>query len=374
MNKVYVFGAHSRGLTTAKYLEYMSDTIVLGFLFDNDEYNETIIEGKPVYDINKHDDLSKIDISCPVYIGTRGQYFDKITSKLEKIGFDDIRPVTVDLDIVLRTDFLAKYYKDKGLIFNKLNVDKHIEANKKHIPSSRIYVAVASTDKKLEESYKLADYESVIQVGAKLNNTRIDEIMGKKVGIFDDDGLDTISTENRRLCELTGIYYIWKNIVNHDESPDIIGYCHYRRHFLLPDNWQMLFADEERIDVLLPTPLFVTPSLAENFKFRHHSPAWDAMMTEMKERYPEYYDAAVKFFDDGLYSPCNMFVTRKEIFIQFCEWIFPILFKLISEFGTLEDEYQNRYAAFIAERLMSFYFSYHSDKYKILYADKNFLK
>ncbi len=37
---------------------------------------------------------------------------------------------------------------------------------------------------------------------------------------------DNISAKNTRYCELTGIYWAWKNY-----SADYIGLAHYRRHF-----------------------------------------------------------------------------------------------------------------------------------------------
>ena len=51
--------------------------------------------------------------------------------------------------------------------------------------------------------------------------------MGDRSGIdcFDDDGLN-ISEKNKNYCELTGLYWMWKNT-----SDDIEGLCHYRRYF-----------------------------------------------------------------------------------------------------------------------------------------------
>ena len=53
--------------------------------------------------------------------------------------------------------------------------------------------------------------------------------------------------------------------------------------------------------------------------------------------------------------------------------MFPILFAVAEKGGILEDNYQNRYPGFISERLITYFFDKRRDKYKVVYADKNFL-
>lgn len=48
-----------------------------------------------------------------------------------------------------------------------------------------------------------------------------------ELGIQGDDTGDNISKENPHFCELTGLYWAWKNM----QPVDYIGLCHYRRYF-----------------------------------------------------------------------------------------------------------------------------------------------
>ena len=53
--------------------------------------------------------------------------------------------------------------------------------------------------------------------------------------IGDDTG-ENISEENRKYCELTALYWAWKN---YDKlgNPDYIGFMQYRRHFIFDDGF-----------------------------------------------------------------------------------------------------------------------------------------
>lgn len=348
-HNIYIVGAHSRSQTLGIYLTKLNPNLhIEAYLVDNDEINESSVNGVPVVHFNMD---TKLNTSYPVYLGTRGIYHMALTEKLSHMGMQEIIPVTPTLDMDLRNKFLEKYFAEQGKTFDKLG----------NLTSSVcIYVVRSIFDKQLEQSvYYLTAYEKEIQVGAELTEQRI-------CSIVDNMG-ENISVKNRQFCELTALYWIWKNA-----KEDIIGLEHYRRHFILKDDWYAMM-ERNGIDVILPTPLYVNPSLAQNYKDRHIATDWEYMMRYLKSNYPEDYDGAAKFFDANLYSPCNMFIMRKTVLNELCEWLFPILFACGEYGGEREDVYQNRYPGFLSERLISFFFEKNGDRYKVVYADKNFL-
>ena len=98
------------------------------------------------------------------------------------------------------------------------------------------------------------------------------------------------------------------------------------------------------------------------------------MMKILREDHPQVYNIATDFFENnGFYSPCNMFIMRRNILQEFCDWLFPILFHVNDMIGEINDPYQNRYPGFLSERLMSFFFYHFRDKYRVIWSDKNFL-
>ncbi len=227
---------------------------------------------------------------------------------------------------------------------------------------ARIYVAGSVYDKPLQDDYTFIKEEVSLQVGAAL--------VGKRIApdaVLDCDG-DNISEKNRQFCELTGLYWIWKNA-----REDYVGLVHYRRHFLLPDNWPERM-EANRVDVILPVPLYVAPSIAENYKERHTASDWEYLMTYFEKELAEEYETVKQFFNGNLYSPCNMLIARKQVLDELCKWMFPILFAVAEHGGEREDSYQNRYPGFVSERLITYFFESRRDKYRVVYANKNFLR
>lgn len=372
-NRIYIFGAHSRAQTLAAYLRYLDENIQIeAYFYDNDEVNPENIEGVPVFQINENTDINglKLSLDYPVYIGTRGVFHKEITEGLEKTGFKKIYPVTVEMDLTLRNQYLEKYYANIGREYIKLDKlrDLPVLMPKNFIPtketSATVYVVKSPFDRSLQQEYSLASYEKEIYAGAVFaeNNSKF---LPKKV-LRDDIG-DNISDKNKQFCELTALYWIWKHA-----REDIIGLVHYRRHFLFPADWKKRMLDNQ-VDVILPVPLYVAPSIEENFKSRHDPSDWDFMMWYLKNNFLEDYLAACVFFKGNLYSPCNMFVMKREVLDSLCTWLFPVLFKVAGHGGIKNNSYLNRYPGFISERLISLFFEINREKFKVVYADKNFL-
>ena len=358
--KIYIAGAHSRGTTMGYYLKYLDpSTEILAYLHDNDEENPKEVNGVPVMKI---DENTELDTTCTVYLGTRGLNHAHLTETLMKCGMKHIVPVDVKLDLEIRNRYLKKYYASIGREYLKLEeLNIPVEETATDERSARVYVAGSAFDKPLQDAYQLAHYEKLIQVGTELSDRRLN------TDCFDNIG-DNISNRNAQFCELTGLYWIWKHA-----KEDIVGLVHYRRHFTIPEDWKERMKHHD-IDVILPLPLYVAPSLEENFRSRHVGLNLDYMYEYFKESNPEDYENVSEFFKEtALYSPCNMFIMRREVLDELCSWMFPILFAVAEKGGSLDDSYQNRYPGFISERLLTYYFDKNRDKYKVVYADKNFL-
>lgn len=362
-NKIYIFGAQSRAKTLTGYLHYLFSNICIeAYLVDDISQNENSIDGVPVWGV---DDENAWNFENPVLIATKGVYHQEIIKKLDELGFHNIIPITVDADNWLKNSYVSMLFDKQKIPFVKIEQlqDKYLSSednfDKQHF---MIYMAKSIYDRPLQCQYVLPDYECAIQVGAALTKDRLDTEI-----LVDCEG-DNISEKNRQYCELTGLYWIWKHA-----KEDIVGLSHYRRHFVLPDRWQQIMI-ANNIDVVLPVPTYVLPSVDANYRERHDAGEWQYLMNYLKQNSSSDYEIAEVVFGGNLYSACNMFIMKREIVEELCSWMFPIIDAVVLHEGKREDTYLNRYPGFLAERLITLFFYKNRSKYRIAYADKSFLQ
>lgn len=365
MKNIYIFGAHSRAQTVKEYISVVyPDMKVEAYLVDNDELNADQIDGIPVIHLDQESVITQdLSIENTVYLGVKKNSHEAAKSHLEKLGFHDIIPMTVELDNKLRNLYLEKYFAEKDIPFRKIydfSAGQEEDSANERANEIGLYVASSAFDGKLEESHVYENYEKVIQVGCALTDIRLDNAVVDNIG-------ENISDRNKQFCELTATYWIWKNA-----KEEYVGLEHYRRFFILPNKLYSLLKTNE-IDVILPVPLFVAPNIADNYKFRHDANIWDDMMAVLEQKYPEDYPRVCEYFAQGVFCPCNMVIAKKDVFDRMCEWLFSILLTVHEKNQTLEDRYQNRYPGFLAERLMSAYFFIHRNEFNTIFADKVFL-
>lgn len=222
----------------------------------------------------------------------------------------------------------------------------------------------------------------------------------------DNDNQDNISNKSEYYCELTTQYWVWKNI-----KRDYYGFCHYRRFFSFRDvnyypedrGGNILFdeIDQSLIDklglsnvddvkkyvsnndIILTNPYDCKIDNIANLYWQYkltkylHSEDMDCMFTVLSEMYPEYMEAAKSCIDGSIFYPCNMYIMKKEVFDNYCTWLFNILFEMekridMSEYG----EEEKRALAHIAERLFCIYISYckSNNLYKIGMVRRAFIR
>ena len=161
----------------------------------------------------------------------------------------------------------------------------------------------------------------------------------KSIGYQRDDEGENISELNPFFCELTGLYWAWKNL-----EGDYIGLVHYRRHFSYhPHNqnkWESILTRKElepdlgRIRVFVPTKRrYYIETLYSHYAHTHYAIQLDETRKIIAERCPEYLEAYDKTTGRSWGYMFNMMIMERELFEKYCTWVFGILFELREHLG-----------------------------------------
>ncbi len=170
---------------------------------------------------------------------------------------------------------------------------------------------------------------------------------------------DNISSKNPSFCELTALYWIWKNA-----DADVAGLVHYRRHFAGKargkDPWQKILSAEEiesllkEADLLLPRKRHYV--IETNYsQYAHAHKEQDLLLTRqvLLEQAPEYVDAFDTVMKRRSGHRFNMMIAKRDVLDRYCQWLFPLLFTLESRIDLSGyDAYNRRVIGFLSERLL----------------------
>lgn len=203
------------------------------------------------------------------------------------------------------------------------------------------------------------DFYLPIHVGAALSDVDLHIQPDNQVNGIE---CENISNKNKSFCELTAIYWAWKNIRKLYPNIEYIGLCHYRRFFA---NINKILSKLNTKKVIIPK-FWYTPYSCENaYKVAHPCVDFDILRGVVSEKYPDY----VKSFEDVLTysnrnSVYNMFIMPINIFEQYCTWLFNILYEVEKRVHLDSyDLYQKRIFGFMAERLLLVYLVHNKIKY-----------
>lgn len=180
------------------------------------------------------------------------------------------------------------------------------------------------------------------------------------LGFLGDDTGDSISALNPYFCELTGMYWLWKNY----HACSSIGICHYRRYLTNENGCIFTQPQLEKLlgqyDIITTKLLTLTCTYEQGFSENHHQKDLLATRDVVKEKYPAY----LKTFDALLHGTHtyfgNIFVTSKENYDSYCAWLFDILFAVQkrTDFSGYNN-YQKRLFGFLSEFLQTVWMTHH---------------
>lgn len=196
------------------------------------------------------------------------------------------------------------------------------------------------------------------------------------IGFERDDTGDNISDKNPNFCELTALYWGYKNL-----DADVVGLAHYRRHFKgktkSKDKFlQVLGAAEiEKImseyDMILPKKRnYYIETVRSHYEHTHEPVALDVTRRILEDKYPDYVDDFDRVMKRTSAHMFNMFIAKKPVYDAYCEWLFDILFELEKR---LDISKYSKFEARVFGRVSEFLINVWAEKNNIKYKEVPFI-
>lgn len=204
--------------------------------------------------------------------------------------------------------------------------------------------------------------------------------------IGDDTG-DNISKENRKYCELTALYWAWKN---YDKlgNPDYIGFIHYRRHLAFKplENIENGVCTKEKCDESYFENIGLNNSLiketVKNYDIIHaqkinhiknvkeqfdeltfppyclNKEVFSKTLLNICKLYPEMKEAVDSYLQSKEHFWYNCFIMKKEIFFEYMSFVCNIIFTTAKNTDLNRETINGqRVFAYILERLTGIFIS-----------------
>lgn len=187
------------------------------------------------------------------------------------------------------------------------------------------------------------------------------------LGYQKDNTGDNISSLNAGFCELTGLYWGWKNL-----DIDYIGLVHYRRHFAVKKNhdiWKEVLTYSDLQPLLNNTKIFLPKkrryfieTLESHYAHTHYIEHLDETRKVIAEKYPDYLNSYDKVLKQRSGYMFNMMIMQKELLDKYCSWLFEILFELKERINVSGlSAFQSRFYGRISEIIFNVWLDYNKN-------------
>lgn len=196
-----------------------------------------------------------------------------------------------------------------------------------------------------------------IHVGAALHPNVLSNVQGDDIG-------DNISTLNPYFCELTALYWLWKN-----DNSDYKGLVHYRRYFasrrfrkrydhtcfnriIQKPELERMLAD---VPVILPKKRhYIIETIYSHYAHTMYAEQFSVTKAVLKDMAPEYLNYWQTLMNKRSEHIYNMMIMDRAHFDAYCEWLFPILFEIINRLDPEQyDAFHARYPGRLSEMLLN---------------------
>ena len=135
----------------------------------------------------------------------------------------------------------------------------------------------------------------------------------------------------------------------------------------------MITLRDNNIDAVLPYPMPFEPNIEAHHERYLSDNEWKSVMQALEELQPKYAMAFKDILNQEYLYCYNIVIAKGNILSDYCEWLFPILFRIEEINNADEKKEPNRYIGYVGETLETLYFMYNKEHLNIAHVGCEFL-
>ena len=240
-----------------------------------------------------------------------------------------------------------------------------------------------------------SDCVEPIQVGCAISK--------EDLGIIGDDTGDNISHKNQNYCEMTGLYWVWKNYLPNNPDLEYVGSAHYRRFLDFCDykktgsiiNGSIIkiyydafskifkkFYNAKNIEKYLDADIIVSKqcdlgdkTILQQYLDNHPAYSMEKMIEIVLAKYPQHKKIIMDTLNGNSVYFCLNFVMKREIFEDFMEWTFQLTdeFEKDTKWNNYYKYVDLRNPGYIIERLFNIWLNIYKSEHDVKIVERRLL-
>lgn len=224
------------------------------------------------------------------------------------------------------------------------------------------------------------------------------------LNIMKDNTGDNIADKNEFYGELTAHYWVWKNYFKKNPELEYIGFCQYRKfldffnepkthiHFNKTDTlrfkqyfdnnytYENIFPIINKYDLIISNKLTFNEFYTNTFSVKEQYEKSGHPLKELhdfvdiiKNKYPDYENDIEDFLNGNTMYVGTVLVTKKDLYEQYLNWIFPLLFELEKKnnWNAYRGTYNVRIPAFLFERFFNVWLNHKNKSTPLKILERN---
>ena len=169
--------------------------------------------------------------------------------------------------------------------------------------------------------------------------------------------------------------YMLKWVSENVELKEYVGFCHYRKYFSFMDDIPNMDEIFEKCDAVVGREINFKITNAEQYAKYHNIEDLEIVGKIIEEKFNDYYKIYESFINSKIMLPYNMFIMKRDDFIEYINFVKGVLDEYVNTVGTditkrIEDNkekylkdfspnneigYQYRIGGYLAERLTNIF-------------------